>query len=222
LSQKLPSIQLIALLIRLGSVLAHYNLFEDGRMPRHRDEMERADMTSGTLRNLLCATLASAAWAFGAPAHAIAYSVGFDPDFFTGIITIDVSPACLAPFPGTNDCAFDVTKVSFTDSVKTQWFDPAVPEIGIGQKITLDSLDNIVAILVNIGNLEPVGADNPCDGNHLSFALDGTVTFSCGGDSDRNGTGKVTSITRVPEPATYALLGLGLLGLAASRRRPRA
>ena len=85
-------------------------------------------MTSGTWRNLLCATLASAAWAFGAPAQAIAYHVGFDPTGFAGIITIDVSPTCLAPFPGTNTCAFDVTNVSFTDDTGMQWFDPAVPE----------------------------------------------------------------------------------------------
>ena len=210
------------MLIRFGSVLAHYNPFEDGRMPRHRDEMERADMTSGTLRNLLCATLASAAWAFGAPAHAIAYSVGFDPIMFSGIITIDVAPGCLSGFPGTNPCAFDVTGVNFVDSTGLHWFDPSVPETGIGQFITLDSSDNITAIQVTIGSLEPLKGDNPCDGAELSFALNGSVTFSCPGGRDHDGEGTVTFIRRVPEPATYALLGLGLLGLAASRRRSRA
>jgi hypothetical protein len=176
-------------------------------------------MTRKTLRNLLCSVAASATWAFVTPVQAIAYKVGFDPAEFAGIITINVSPTCLVPFPGTNTCAFDVTNVNFTDSTGMQWFDPFVPEIGIGQQITLDSLDNIIAILVNIGNLQPVGADNPCDGQQLSFALDGTVTFNCGGGGDHNGTGRVTSITRVPEPATFALLGIALLGLAASRRR---
>jgi len=176
-------------------------------------------MTRKTLRNFLCSIAASATWAFVTPAQAIAYSVGFDPAVFAGIITIDVSPACLAPFPGTNTCAFDVTNVNFTDSTGMQWFDPAVPEIGIGQQITLDSLDNIIAILVDIGNLQPLKADNPCDGQTLSFALDGTVSFNCGGGSDHNGTGRVTFIRRVPEPATFALLGIALLGLAASRRR---
>jgi len=181
------------------------------------------DMNHKTLRNLFCSIVASATWAFAAPAHAIAYSVGFDPpgDLFTGVITIDVAPGCLVPFPGTNNCAFGVTNVSFTDGAGTQWFDPAVPETGIGQQITLDSLDNITAILVSIFSLQPVGADNPCEGTTLSFALDNTVTFSCGGNEDHNGVGDVTFITRaaVPEPATYALLGLGLLVLAASRRR---
>jgi hypothetical protein len=86
-------------------------------------------MTSKTLRNLLCAIAASATWAIGTPAHAIAYSVGFDPTF-GGTITIDVAPGCLVPFPETHVCAFDVTNVSFM--TPGCMVDPAVTEIGIG------------------------------------------------------------------------------------------
>ncbi len=85
---------------------------------------------------------------------------------------------------------FDVTNVSFTDTTGMHGTDPAVPETGIGQFITLDDgLDNITAILVDIFNLQPVRADNPCgeEGADLSFALDGIVTFNCGDDPDHNG-----------------------------------
>jgi len=182
-------------------------------------EAKGSAMTSKTLRNLFCALAASATWAIGTPAHAVVYNVGFDPDLFGGTITINVDPSCLPDVAGTLPCTFDVTKVSFSDTTGLSWTDPAVPEIGIGKFITQDGLGDISAIQVTIDNLTSSNPDVECDGQSLSFALTGVVTFHCGGFPDHESEGKVTFITRVPEPATVALLGIGLLGLAASRRR---
>lgn len=53
------------------------------------------------------------------------------------------------------------------------------------------------------------------DGLQQTFGLDVHWTMSCGNDAIDGGT----QLTRVPEPSGLLLLGLGLLGLVACRRR---
>ena len=183
-------------------------------------------MTRKSLQVLFCMAAAAVFGAYGTAAQAIAYDVGFDPppDFFAGTIGIDISPTCFASFPSASTvCHFDVTSVMFTDNLDRTW-DISGPQTGIGQFISVDGNDHLTGIAVDISNLQLVGFDNTCNGNTLSFALTGVVTFNCGGQPDADGTGTVrtiTLITLVPEPATLALLGLGLGGYALTRRRKR-
>jgi hypothetical protein len=187
-------------------------------------------MNRSTIRNLLCAAAAAAISAFGTAAQAIHYDVDFDPPpptTFAGILQIDVPPGPGCFTPGLNSCVFDVLGLNFTDTLGNTW-DITAPQIGAGSETFIGSPDVLLALTAFVNDLHLVSETSGCGdmgAPTLSFSIGGIdlpmtdVVFACG--KTPIDAGRVTKITQVPEPATLALLGIAIGGLAFTRRRKR-
>lgn len=188
-------------------------------------------MIRKSLRRLLCMTAAVMCWAFGFPAQAISYDVGWDP-LFEGDVFIDFNLASCAPVLGVYLCpSIDVVTVDFEDSLGRDWGQSFAQDLPGG--LVFDSHGNLIGVDLDIYHLIPEFAyeSPPCGSDipHLTlayapFALLGVtkgehIIFDCAGGGGGSAGPAEIKIAQVPEPATLALLGLGFSGLALTRRR---
>jgi PEP-CTERM motif len=170
----------------------------------------------------MCAAFAAALGTFGPAAKAIPISLAFDPFLFAGILSINVDPTCLID-DGVKSCAIDFLAIDFTDIDGNHWVtntpfsETDLIQVVDGQFFALQAILNqpffaLASDTIGCDGTGPLTFELPGDGNNFQRF----TSFSCNGVVDPGNTG---TYSLVPEPGSLALLGLGLAGLAASRRR---